>query len=198
MHSKKCSKCNKTKCINEFSKHRITSDGYQAHCKKCCSEYREEYMKTKDGLVSRIYGNQNASSRKRGHNSVSYSKEELKEWLYSQEKFHLLYDNWKRLDFQKEYVPSVDRKDDYIGYTISNIQLMTWSENREKGHKDRKCGINNKHSKSIVQYSMEGKKLSVFHSIMEAERKTGIDNGNISKCCLGKSKSAGGYIWKHE
>ena len=35
-----------------------------------------------------------------------------------------------------------------------------------------------------------------FSSAMDAERKTGIPNGNISNCCLGKQNVAGGYHWK--
>lgn len=37
----------------------------------------------------------------------------------------------------------------------------------------------------------------VFDSIMDAERKTGIDNGSISKACKGKYKTAGKYHWKY-
>ena len=39
--------------------------------------------------------------------------------------------------------------------------------------------------------------LATFPSLMEAERVTGINDGNISKCCLGKLKSAGGYVWRY-
>ena len=34
-----------------------------------------------------------------------------------------------------------------------------------------------------------------YNSILEAEKKTGINHGGIS-CCRGKQKSAGGYHWK--
>lgn len=36
----------------------------------------------------------------------------------------------------------------------------------------------------------------VFESIHDAERKTGIYSGNISKACTGKYKTTGGYHWK--
>ena len=42
-----------------------------------------------------------------------------------------------------------------------------------------------------------GELLATFPSTMEAERVTGINQGNISKCCLGKRKSAGGYKWRY-
>ena len=37
----------------------------------------------------------------------------------------------------------------------------------------------------------------VFSSIRQASRATGIDFSNISKCCNGKLKSAGGYHWQY-
>ena len=43
-----------------------------------------------------------------------------------------------------------------------------------------------------------GELLATFPSTREAERVTGINHSNISACCLGKLKSAGGYVWRYE
>jgi len=52
-----------------------------------------------------------------------------------------------------------------------------------------------KRSKKVEQWSIDHKTLIEVHcSISSAKRKLGISN--ISKCCLGKSKSAGGFFWK--
>ena len=157
----------------------------------------DKYYKSKKELVTRIYGNQKSSSKRRGHILPTYSKVELKEWLYSQELFHRLYDNWKRLDFQRDYAPSVDRKDDYIGYTIDNIQLMIWKENNEKYDKDKINGTNNKHNKSVDKFNIDGTFICNYHSIMEAERVTKVNNSDIGKVCRGLKKSAGGLMWKY-
>ncbi len=37
----------------------------------------------------------------------------------------------------------------------------------------------------------------VYHSSMDAKRKTGADNSSIIKCCRGKLKSTGGYHWRY-
>lgn len=37
----------------------------------------------------------------------------------------------------------------------------------------------------------------IYDSITEAHKKTGIDRANISACCRGKLKSAGGMKWKY-
>ena len=42
-----------------------------------------------------------------------------------------------------------------------------------------------------------GELLATFPSTHEAERVTGIYHGSISKCCNGKYKSAGGFVWRY-
>ena len=60
----------------------------------------------------------------------------------------------------------------------------------------------NKISKSkgingIIQLSIDGKLIAEYPSTMEAERLTGCNHSNICKCCKGKYKSTGGYIWMY-
>ena len=54
-----------------------------------------------------------------------------------------------------------------------------------------------KPKKSVLQFTNEGKFLAEYPSVMEAERITGCNHGNICECCKGKRKTAGGYIWKY-
>jgi len=74
---------------------------------------------------------------------------------------------------------------------------MTWEENNEKGHSDRKNGINNKDSTAVRQYTIDMEYLNEFFSIQEASRCTKINRGNISSCCSGKLNSAGGFKWNY-
>lgn len=53
-------------------------------------------------------------------------------------------------------------------------------------------------SKSVNQYDLEGIYITTYPSLIEAERKTGINNSNISSCCQGKRVSAGNYQWRYE
>lgn len=154
-----------------------------------------KYKRTKEGLIGRIYNSQVSSCITRNHVPPSYTKQEFYDWCISQSTFHVLYDNWKRLDYQKKYSPSVDRIDDYVSYTMANIQLMTWGENMAKGHRDRKNGINVKASLSVTQYTKDGKKIATYCSLIEATRQTGIAFQNICYVIKGKRKTAGGYKW---
>jgi len=112
--------------------------------------------------------------------------------------YHTLHDAWKESKYSTQLSPSCDRVDDYAPYTLDNLQLMTWGENKAKYHIDAKSGINNKKAKAVKQITSEGNVKNRYYSMHEAERKTGIPNGAISACCLGKQHSAGGFIWKFD
>ena len=58
--------------------------------------------------------------------------------------------------------------------------------------------ISQTHSKPIEQYTPEGILLNTFPSAMEAMRQTGVKNDNINQNLRGKSKSAGGFVWKYK
>ena len=47
----------------------------------------------------------------------------------------------------------------------------------------------------IAQLTKDGKVIRFWDSQKEASRATGIPQQNISKCCNGHLKTAGGYGW---
>jgi hypothetical protein len=50
--------------------------------------------------------------------------------------------------------------------------------------------------KPVIQLNLDGTETgNIYSSIFEVTQLTGISN--ISRCCLGKRKQAGGFIWKH-
>lgn len=49
--------------------------------------------------------------------------------------------------------------------------------------------------KAILQYNLNGNFLKEYGSMTDASEQTGILNSDLSYCCSGKSKSAGGYQW---
>ena len=50
----------------------------------------------------------------------------------------------------------------------------------------------------ILQFSKEGEFIAEYPSLVEAERQTGCNRGNICQCCKGKYKTCGGFIWKYK
>ena len=83
---------------------------------------------------------------------------------------------------------TVNHKDEVkTNNVVSNLEWMTRGDNIIYS-KARQVQMLNKQT---------GELLATFHSTSEAERVTGIYHSNISKCCLGKLKSTGGYVWKY-
>ena len=68
---------------------------------------------------------------------------------------------------------------------------------RENGKKT--CAANNikYKSKAVSQYALNGEFVATYPSMCEASRRTGVEASNISACCGGKLKTAGGFKWQH-
>jgi len=133
--SKICTKCGLTKAKEKFYLNNGT-------CKKCYKARIKSKERTKEGLIARLYYAQKCNSKQRSFRPPEYTKEELKEWLYSQSLFHLLYSEWKQSDYKTSLRPSVDRINDYIHYCLPNIQLLTWKDNAAKPRPRRKRNAN--------------------------------------------------------
>ena len=52
--------------------------------------------------------------------------------------------------------------------------------------------------KKVLQFDLNGELIQSYIGVNEAARQTQIDSANISRCCNGKAKTAGGYVWKYE
>ena len=130
--TKQCTTCKTIKDLSEFGKKTMGKDGHKRICKPCTYIATQNWRKTKNGIISNIYNHEKESSIKRGHTPPEYTQKELKEWVFSQKKFHTLYNEWVKSNYNKNLTPSVDRKEDLINYRMDNIQIMTFGENRAK------------------------------------------------------------------
>ena len=129
--------------------------------------HREKYNRTKKGLLSAIYDGQKGSSKTRGHNPPSYTKEWLAEWLFNQPNFKLLYSEWEASNYLKDLKPSVDRINDDLGYLETNIQLMTSKQNEDKQNDKQRTGciyFSNYHEAYIARVQIAGKVTSIKQS----------------------------------
>jgi len=76
-----------------------------------------------------------------------------------------------------------------------NLEWVTAKEN--SNHGTRTARIAKAKSKTVGQYTRDGKLIKVWQSIMEVERQLGFDKGFISLAARGKYKTAYGYVWKY-
>ena len=95
-------------------------------------------------------------------------------------------------------LPQVNHKnEDKQSNFVCNLEFCDCKYNINYGsHNERmkKSQINNP-SKSKKVLCIETN--VIYESTREAERQTGIRHSNISSCCNGKLKTAGGYPWKY-
>ena len=138
---------------------------------------------TKAGKIEKIYNKQKAKSKERGHEAPQYSKFALIDWAMSQELYHTLFDAWAESGWETDLAPSIDRKDDTLGYSFDNIQVMVWRDNRDKLKTE------------IEQRTKSGELVASFSSVTEASDISQVKRRAISNCLNGWSKTAGGYTW---
>jgi len=87
-----------------------------------------KYSRTQKGVITRLFIQHKSVSKKRGNKPPRYSKDELKEWLYKNG-FYAMWCQWVNSGYDKYMKPSVDRLNDYKGYSLDRIQLVTWEFN---------------------------------------------------------------------
>ena len=75
---------------------------------------------------------------------------------------------------------------------LNNLEWLSHKENLNYGTRNERAAA----TLSKTVRCIDDKKI--FPSMREASRQTGISNGNISQCCKGKRKSAGGLHWMFE
>ena len=195
--TKSCTMCNTIKNIKYFRKDERATDLLTSRCNICLSLASKNSRRKKIGKLCQIYSSHKKSHIIRKINKVEYSRDELIDWAMSQQLYHTLHKEWEMSGYNKYMAPSVDRIDDYQGYNLVNIQLMTWGENRDKYCFDQKNGINKKRLVPIAQINTDNKILNTFLSISIASRHTRIDTSSIIKCCQNKRKTAGGFKWEY-
>ena len=105
---------------------------------------------------------------------------------------------------QNEYFEGaeIDHIDtDRLNNHPSNLRWVTPKENSNNTftrvhHKDAmsKCTGT---SKWVIKLSINNEILHFYPSTKQASKETGIVQSCISRCCNGKRKTAGGYVWKY-
>lgn len=90
---------------------------------------------------------------------------------------------------------------------VENLEWCSYAENNLHAYRvlgrsyippfKGKSGKEIRFSK-VVEQIKDGNVIAEYYGCHEADRETGITYKNISACCLGKRKSAGGYQWRYK
>lgn len=206
---KKCFKCGIEKELLDFYIHKKSADGHLNKCKECTkvdvknnprvfsNKVDDCYDNTEKGVIRVIYKTQRRSSKIRKMPPPNYSKEELKDWLYGND-FKRLYDEWVDSGFKKETKPSVDRRDDFMPYSLDNIRLVTWTDNTQHQHEDIMCGIGTGglRCKPVICYDRNKKPIAEYVSFSAACRSIGYSIERSLKS--GKPDRKNKFVWKYK
>lgn len=77
---------------------------------------------------------------------------------------------------------------------INNLRKITISKNVQSAYYQQKTNSN---IKPVSQFDKENNFIATFPSSREAGRQLNLDSSSIIKCCKGKLKTVGGYIFKY-
>ena len=93
-------------------------------------------------------------------------------------------------------LPQVNHKDENKENNfVSNLEWCDNSYNHDYGTRIERCAA--KLKKKVVQYSLCGAFIAEYDGVRDAARLNGFKaNSCISECCVGKRKTAYGYIWR--
>lgn len=103
-------------------------------------------------------------------------------------------------------LPEVNHKNEIKSDNrVVNLEWCDCKYNSNYGSRNKRIGETNskvlknnpKLTKKVYQYRKDGTFVKEWASAHEIERVLGYAKQNISACCLGKQKSAYGFIWSH-
>lgn len=79
---------------------------------------------------------------------------------------------------------------------VENLEWCTVEYNNSYGTKGERTAQTLK--KKVYQYDQEMNLIAVYDGAIDAEKETGVSRSNICICIKGRTKTAGGFIWKDE
>ena len=190
----------KTKISAVAQGRRPTTFGYKwEYCKECENKYNDEEWKDIssdiiDGTKGYKISNYGRVKNHKGRITEGHKHESGYLWVSIAPKQYLLH----RL-VAKTFIPNPENKEqvNHIDGNKQNAHVnnLEWCSNVENQIHKIINELSNS-TKKIVQYDLQMNKIKEFNSQMEASKELKIHNSNISSCCRGKVKSAGGFIFK--
>lgn len=104
----------------------------------------KKYEKTDKGFLVRTYRNMlsrvSGVTKSKNHLYLGLEildKKTFYEWSLQNNDFKELFTYWLMCNCERKYTPSIDRVDSKKGYTLDNIQWITFSENCRRGNQSR-------------------------------------------------------------
>jgi hypothetical protein len=104
----------------------------------------KKYEKTKKGFLVRTYRNMlsrvTGVTKKKNHLYLGLKildKNVFYDFSISNKEFNLLFSDWEKINYNRKFTPSIERIDSKKGYSLDNIEWITFSENCRRGNFNR-------------------------------------------------------------
>lgn len=139
----------------------------------------------------RINGNHILKSRlKKGYYQVGLRKNNKRKWITIHRLVAITF-----IENKNNYKYINHKDENKLNNNVENLEWCTMLYNNTYGTRIKK--VIDKTGKKVLQFDLDNNFIKEYNSISEAQRQTNIKSiSNISLCCNGKYKQAGGYIWK--
>ena len=81
---------------------------------------------------------------------------------------------------------------------VNNLEWCSYGQNIKHAYKTGlKVATSNHLKRKILQYDKNMNFIKEWECTKDVQRSLGIYHSNISVCCEGRQKTAGGYIWRY-
>lgn len=162
------------------------------HTPEQCEKIRNSMLGQRAGEKHHLYGKKMSAETR-----IKMSKSQIKRWDNPEQKKQrgeMIKSLWEDEAYrEKQHNSRVGRISPNKGKTLSEETKQKISE----ANKGKWIGEKSPCSIKIGQYSLDDTLICVHASQKDAERKTGVYHSSIARCCKGKAKTAGGFIWKY-
>jgi len=200
MNTKKCAKCQKLFPMESFTKDRLRLDGRNPRCLPCQKLVPSRVTGTVEYFRTHVWNSINRRTINGKHPGrekkiqsyfkkgilLQITKEQFWQWCEDNRNTILSY-------YRLNQTPSIDRIDSNGHYSIENIRIKSYDENRRAGI------LNASHSlkKKVFGINIKDGSKIQFESLAKAEQ-YGFSRSKISRVALGKGRSHKGFRWTYE
>lgn len=94
-------------------------------------------------------------------------------------------------------LPEINHKDENKKNNyVENLEWCSKLYNANYGSRKERISEKSRKTK-VAQYSIDGKLIKEFNSIIEACNELNLRSSGISNCCANRYSQSGGYIWRY-
>lgn len=129
---------------------------------------------------------------KKGYYQIGLRKDKKRKWFHIHRLVAITFlsnpNNYKYVNHKDE---------NKLNNCVNNLEWCSMSYNNTYGTRIER--VISKTGKKVYQYDLNNNFIKSYNNLKEAATENNIKSrGNITSCCNGKYKQAGGYIWKFQ